>query len=113
MTHEENLLAIYTAYPSKIGRRKALQSIERAIHRLAHEEQPMPEDAAVSFLIDAAKEFALSPAGNRGVYTPHPTTWFNQSRYLDDREQWWNVTRDELREIRNRNEANVGVWRPV
>jgi hypothetical protein len=122
VTHEQSLLAIYAAYPRREGRRKALQSIERAIQRILTAENKTladagiliaHEDRAVSFLIDAVKEFALTPAGNRGLYVPHPTTWFNQSRYLDDRNQWWNASKEEMRQINNQREANVGIWRPT
>ena len=31
---------------------------------------------------------AASPAGQRGEYTPHPSTWFHQDRYFDDPAEW-------------------------
>ena len=40
-------------------------------------------------LIDAAREFAESPAGNAGKYTPNPDTWLRDGRHLDDQEAWW------------------------
>ena len=45
---------------------------------------------AVGFLLERTLLFAGSAAGNKGTFTPHPATWFNQERYLDD-EQEWNV----------------------
>ncbi len=43
---------------------------------------------AVYFLLEKTAEYARSDAGNQGIFTPHPTTWFNQSRYLDDVRDW-------------------------
>lgn len=81
---------VYCEYPRKVGKRKALDSIESAIKRLVSGESkvPMNRDDATVFLIQRTQLFAKSPAGNAGTYTPHPTTWFNQSRYLDDESEW-------------------------
>lgn len=81
--------SIYEAYPRKLGRRSALKAIESAFNRLQGGECPDIEpDHAGSFLLDSARYFARSPGGKKGEFTPHPATWFNQSRYLDDRSEW-------------------------
>ena len=92
MNHEQILVAIYEAYPRRIGRRRALLEIDRAIKRLtSKEEGEMTEDEAFAGLLQATIMYARSPAGRRGGFTPHPATWFHQSRYLDDSKEWQNV----------------------
>lgn len=76
--------AVYATYPRKVGKRAALKAILSALNRL---DSPDP----VCHLIGITKEFAKSPAGQRGEFTPHPATFFNQSRYLDDPEEWEKV----------------------
>lgn len=82
---------VYCEYPRKVGKRAALAAIEKAVDRLRKGENGSPlstrDDAAV-FLIQRVKVFANSPKGQNGDYTPHPATWFNQSRYLDDESAW-------------------------
>jgi len=68
---------IYQAYPRKEGHRKAITAILKAL-----------KQTSFDCLMEAVQEFARSPAGNRGSYIPHPTTWFNQGRWNDDRSNW-------------------------
>ena len=84
---------IYDEYPRKEGRGKALIEIQRAIERLAKEKH-WEETHAAAFIYDAVKEFkqsdaaqAIDPKSGRSL-CPHPSTWFHQDRFLDDREQW-------------------------
>ena len=92
---------IYENYPRKEGRKTALEAIQKAIHRLAFEPQyesdrqkhgiPLGEDtAAAAFLFKQAARYAESPAGKREdrSFIPHPSTWFNQDRFLDDASTW-------------------------
>jgi hypothetical protein len=81
---------IYDLYPRKVGRRDALAAIGKAIAQLRQGEgaQGMSRDEAITFLTQRTETFAKSPAGQRGKFTPHPATWFNQSRYLDDPAEW-------------------------
>ena len=101
MNHESALIAVYSLYPNKQARRKALLEIERAIKRLQGiEEGPMSFDEAVKGLMQAVGVFAQSPAGKcnglfDGYYPPHPSTWFHQSRYLDDPGVWFNAAKKE------------------
>src|SRR6266446_6029018 len=73
-----DLMSIYDAYPRKIGRRKALLEIERAIRRLQNGEcgQKLTYEEAT--------------AGQHFPYVPYPATFFHQSRYLDDETEWTN-----------------------
>lgn len=83
--HEE----IYRAFPLKVARLDAMKAIAKALERLRSGESPaVTPEMAEEFLLAAVKEFASSPAGNRGKFTPHPATWFNKGRYLDDRATW-------------------------
>lgn len=108
-------LAIYHEYPKKVGRQQALIEIEKALKRLCDGETGLPTTYwdAVKLVLDATKEFARSPAGQRGQYTPWPQTWFHQSRYLDDRKCWYLLDREEEEFMARQARANVGVWRPT
>lgn len=81
---------IYGAYPRKVGRGAAIEKIKRAIQKIAEGEcgQRMSLGDAAKFLHEIVAIYARSPAGNAGEYTPHPATWFNQSRYMDDAKDW-------------------------
>lgn len=82
---------IYELYPRKVGRKKALESIAAAISRICAGEikgQTTTRATAIAGLKERVRTFAESPAGKRGTYTPHPTTWFNRSSYLDEVSEW-------------------------
>lgn len=77
----------YDAYPRKVGKDAAAKSYEAAQKRL--QAQRIQDRQQVSgYLLERAKAYAKSPAGNRGQYTPHPSVWLNQGRYLDDDSEW-------------------------
>lgn len=90
--------AVYGVYPRKVARRAALKAIEHALTRI-HDgevnEKPMIWEDAYKFLITKTRQYADSPAGNRGSMTPHPATFFNQSRYLDHEVEWHRLTASE------------------
>jgi hypothetical protein len=111
MNNAEAASLIYAAYPRHRDRRKALAQIEKALARLERGEcgQKMRADEAQLFLLEITKNFAQSPAGSRGIYTPYPGTWFCRAGYLDDQEDWTFVTREELQKIERRREALVGT----
>jgi hypothetical protein len=83
--------AIYQAYPRKEGKKAALKAIANALK---------PHDGvkvSAAFLLKMTTTYAAavaqwSPAKRYtrdGTDTvPHPTTWFNQGRYLDDPTNW-------------------------
>lgn len=84
---------IYNCYPRKIGKRAAIKAIAGALSRLLQGEKGSEQvftssDDVRAFLEHRTRMFAQSPSGRRGEYTPHPATWFNQSRYLDDESEW-------------------------
>jgi hypothetical protein len=84
---------IYKAYPRKIGPMKASTAIRKAVAHLGTGEAAallsVPE--ALAFLLDKASRYGRSEAGRQGEFTPHPATWFNQGRYLDDESEWDNA----------------------
>jgi hypothetical protein len=86
---------IYREYPRKVGKRVALTAILKASTRILQGEclNVLDSQKALEVLLDRTKKFAGSLAGQAGEFTPHPSTWFNQSRYLDD-EREWNRSRD-------------------
>jgi hypothetical protein len=89
---------IYDLYPKHIGKRDAITAIKKAIQRLPDELHETELDFSGNgdrvcknpflFLKEKVIAFAKSPAGHCGIYTPHASTWFNRSSYLDDESEW-------------------------
>ena len=79
---------IYQLYPRKVARGAAIAAIVKALARLPEEPIDDPLDDPESWLMEKVRHFSLTPAGMAGQYCPHPATWFNQSRYLDDPAEW-------------------------
>jgi hypothetical protein len=67
----------WAAYPRKVGKDAAERAFASATRR-----------ASPDLIVAAAREFAASPAGNAGKYTPHASTWLNGGRWDDDRAEW-------------------------
>ncbi len=82
---------VYAAYPNKVGRPKALKSIATAAKKLDASGPLDGHDNGMDYLLELTRAFARCvarwPDADRG-YVPHPTTWFNQERYLDDPDTW-------------------------
>lgn len=72
---------IYQAYPRHVGKAVAIKAIFKALSTLDYEDP-------VTALLNRVREFAGSPAGNKGEHTPHPATWFNRNSFLDDPKEW-------------------------
>jgi hypothetical protein len=87
---------LYAMYPRKVGKRKALAAISRSIIRLKGEVAGLgiPPMTRFDWIKERVRKFASSPKGNAGEFTPHPATWFNQSRYLDDEREWFREERN-------------------
>lgn len=76
----------YASYPRPSGKEAAAKAYERAQQRLqAQRIQDRGEVAA--YLLERVTAFAKSPKG-MGEFVPHPSTWLNQGRYLDDDSEW-------------------------
>jgi hypothetical protein len=73
----------YAIYPRKVKKDEARKAFPKALALIAVE-----HDDALAWLLDVTRQFASSPAGNAGKFTPHPTTWLNQGRYNDDPAEW-------------------------
>jgi hypothetical protein len=87
---ESYIAEIYDCYPRKLGKGHAYKAIASALRKLLEQKKELfhsLDDAAV-YLKQRTKLFARSPAGQAGQYTPHPATWFNGERYLDDESEW-------------------------
>jgi hypothetical protein len=92
----EQIEAIYQAYPRHIGKRAAIKAIEKAIARIVKGNGTQDHVSPVHarrFLWMMATDYASSPAGQAPCdipcdYRPHPSTWFNQDRFLDDPAEW-------------------------
>jgi hypothetical protein len=67
-----------------------MRAIEKALEHLAtgRDLPRMDEPQALEYLHGRVQAFARSPAGQAGDYTPHPASWFNAQRYLDDEREW-------------------------
>ena len=95
---DQYLRAIYNAYPRHVGKREALKAFDRALYRLEFEEKSDIPEAfwkmadglkPADYLLEMVRIYASSPAGKKGNFTPHPSTWANQSRYFDDVMDWF------------------------
>lgn len=108
LTPNEVATQIYNLYPRKVAKRAAIRAIAHALTRIHDGEvndKPMIWEDAYKYLITKVRQYADSPAGNRGEFTPHPATFFNQSRYLDHEIEWHRLTAAE----NSRSEATVGT----
>lgn len=78
---------IYQAYPRRVSKGDALKAIAKALATLAKRAN-LPNPAG--WLLNRVQDFAKSPAGQAGKYTPYPATWFSAGRYDDDPAEWQN-----------------------
>lgn len=70
-------MEIYSAYPRKVARPKALAAIKKAIGKIGKEE-----------LMKRTQAYAKATEGKESQFIPYPATWFGQERYEDDPETW-------------------------
>ena len=73
--------AIYEAYPKKVGRDKALESIAKRL------KNGMSADVLLAKVELYAKAVDTWPPSDR-QFVPNPATWFNQGRFADDPQTW-------------------------
>jgi hypothetical protein len=74
---DEEAALLYEAYPRHVERADAIKAIKRALKK-----------APAEVLLAAVREFAQSPAGQAGQYTPYPATWFKKEKWKDDPREW-------------------------
>ena len=77
----------YATYPRKVGKQEAASAFGRALPKFAAS-RGLSSAEALDLMCSVTLEFAKSPAGQAGTYTPHPATWLNQGRYDDDQKEW-------------------------
>jgi hypothetical protein len=73
--HDVDAAEIYERYPLKVGKASAIKAIKKALAKATKEQ-----------LLEAVTDYAK--IRGKAPYTPHPSTWFNQERWLDDRANW-------------------------
>lgn len=77
----------YAVYPRKIDKGAASAAFGRAVAKVAASRGISRQEAS-EWLCEAAADFAASPAGQQGSFTPYPSTWLSSGRYDDDRTEW-------------------------
>ncbi|MEL7832766.1 helix-turn-helix domain-containing protein [Fodinibius sp. Rm-B-1B1-1] len=91
----EDCEKIFSVYPRKVKKVKALKEIEKAIKRLEGTEvDKRVISEPVDWLLERVKTFASSPAGKGDRFTPHPDNFFRDERYLDDQREWFKNGKD-------------------
>jgi len=80
--------SIYQLYPKHVGKKAAIKSIKAACRDLLKEGTEDP----VQSLLDATRDYRAAvmtwPESDKR-FVPHPSTWFNQGHYEDDRDEWY------------------------
>lgn len=79
-------LKFWSAYPLKVGKRKA-EMKWRIAHKEIADDKGLTLPQAAEWLLERTKLFAQSDTG-RSIYCPHPATWLFQGRYDDDIDAW-------------------------
>ena len=74
-TVQDSALAIYQAYPRKVGKLAALKAIEKALK--------VSDSASI---LASVQRFAAQVKTERTEerFIPHPSTWFNAGRWMDE-----------------------------
>ena len=78
----DHAISIYSCYPKRVGRAAALKAIESALKRVM-EEQGVTGDEARQMLTTSVEKFPFDLTRKKR-FIPHPSTFFNQERYLDE-----------------------------
>lgn len=74
---------LWATFPRKVGKRKALALLERAIRDYATEWELDDMADAVEWMRERIAAMAKQYAKTEPAYIPHPATWIGQGRYLD------------------------------
>lgn len=70
---EEEIEAIYQAYPKKVAKAQGIKAISRALRSIP-----------AADLLAYVQSFARSCAGSDPQFIPYPATWFNGRRWSDE-----------------------------
>ena len=100
---DEDIEKIYQCYPRKAGKIAAHKAIRKALSKIAKGDittqpdgvHPWPPQDLVAWMCERVADFARSPAGQAGVYTAHPASWFNGGRWADNRLEWYRGRRGQ------------------
>lgn len=84
---QEHFENAYKSYPRHIGKRAAERAFYTATTRIA-KSQSRDLGEVARFIGQRAEQYKNTPAGKRGKFTPHMSTWLNQDRFLDDPKEW-------------------------
>ena len=85
---DSEIEAIYESYPRHVKKPEALKEIKHALNLLKKNKPELPIEEHAAWMLEQVNRFAKSKAGNNGQYTPYPSNWFSQGRYLDDPDEW-------------------------
>jgi len=77
---------VYQLYPRHAGKKNAIRAIKKAARHLVNSGCDEP----FAYLLHAVSEYARSQFVQTTPveFIPHPSSWFNQGRYDDDRSEW-------------------------
>jgi len=92
---DEDFDAFWDIYPRRVGKGAARLAFFRALPLLA-DEMELIEEAAARHMIRAVEAYANRP-DTRALepkFVPHPATWLNQKRYIDELER---IREEQLR----------------
>ncbi len=86
---------IYDAYPKKIDKKRAIQSINKAIIDMKR------NGGTAENLLETVKQYrreverhGLNSRHEKWASIPHPSTWFNQGRYELEPAEWTSLFRE-------------------
>lgn len=86
-SYRQDFGAFYDAYPRKVCKDDAARKYETVQKRL-QAQNAWDRVEVAGYLVERAKAYARSRVGKESKFTPHPSTWLNQGRYLDDDAEW-------------------------
>ncbi|WP_339743366.1 hypothetical protein [uncultured Rubinisphaera sp.] len=95
----EAAVRIYEIYPRQVKKEAGLKAIDKALC-FADEET----------LTKAVQTFAAANAKTEKRYIPHPTTFFNEKRWLDDWDSWADKTSSGENYARPQTKAQQGRY---
>lgn len=86
---DEQASEVYSLYPRKTGKRKALAAIRKAVQRLHQKGNDDPH----GHLMERTRTFSESPKGQKpgagkDDFRKHPATWFHEDCFDDDPAEW-------------------------
>jgi hypothetical protein len=83
-------LEIYESYPRKVGKPSALSAIQKAIAKAGFDLiLEKTQDYALTI-----KRYGIDSKHEKWATVPHPSTWYNQERWLCDEAEWSAQFRD-------------------